>query len=62
MENNSINIEESKEPNKQEIQKKLKENILKIYNQIKKGCCRNICFNTFCNKNLVCQKSNYLYI
>jgi hypothetical protein len=35
-------IEEPKEPNKEEIQKKLKENILKIYKQIKNGCCIKI--------------------
>ena len=28
---------ESKEPNKEEIQKILKQNIIKIFNQIKKG-------------------------
>jgi hypothetical protein len=54
-------IEEPKEPNKEEIQKKLKENILKIYKQIKNGCCRKICYNIFCGKNLLCKKSNYLF-
>ena len=54
-------IEEPKEPNKEEIQKKLKENILKIYKQIKNGCCRKICYNMFCGKNLLCKKSNYLF-
>jgi hypothetical protein len=54
-------IEEPKEPNKKEIQKKLKENILKIYKQIKNGCCRKICYNIFCGKNLLCKKSNYLF-
>ena len=54
-------IEEPKEPNKEEIQKKLKENILKIYKQIKNGCCRKICYNIFCGKNLLCKKSNYIF-
>ena len=64
MENNSKNKkgEENQEPNKEEIQKTLKENILQIFNQIKKGCCRNICFNTFCSKNLICKKSNYILL
>ena len=49
---------DKEELNKDEIQKALKSNILKIFNQIKKGCSRNICFNIFCAKNLLCQKSN----
>ena len=55
-------IEDTKEPNKEEIQKKLKQNILKIFNQIKKGCSRKVCYNIYCAKNLICKKSNsYLY-
>ena len=46
-----------KEPNKEEIQKILKQNILKIFNQIKKGCSREICYNIYCGKNLICKKS-----
>ena len=53
-------IEEPKEPNKEEIQKILKENILKIFKQIKNGCCRKICYNIFCGKNILCKKSKYL--
>ncbi len=53
-------IEEPKEPNKEQIQKKLKENILKIFKQIKTGCCRKICYNIYCGKNLLCKKSNYI--
>ena len=49
---------DKEELNKDEIQKALKSNIIKIFNQIKKGCSRNICFNIFCAKNLLCQKSN----
>ena len=49
---------DKEELNKEEIQKALKSNIIKIFNQIKKGCSRNICFNIFCAKNLLCQKSN----
>jgi hypothetical protein len=53
-------IEEPQEPNKEQIQKKLKENILKIFKQIKNGCCRKICYNIHCGKNLLCKKSNYI--
>ena len=53
-------IEEPKEPNKEQIQKKLKENILKIYKQIKTGYSRKICYNIYCGKNLLCKKSNYI--
>ena len=34
---------EKKEPNKEEIQKILKQNILKIFKQIKNGCTHKIC-------------------
>ena len=43
----SIKVEEAKETNKEEIQKKLKQNILKIFNQIKNGCSRKICHNIY---------------
>ena len=51
---------ESKEPNKEEIQKILKQNIIKIFNQIKKGCSRKICYNIYCFNNLLCKDSNYI--
>lgn len=53
----NLKLEESKEPNKAEIQKILKQNILKNFNQIKNGCSRNICYNIYCAKNLICKKS-----
>ena len=53
-----LEIEETKEPNKEEIQKILKKNILEIFNQIKKGCQRKVCYNIYCGKNLICKKSN----
>ena len=53
-----IEIKETKEPNKEEIQKILKKNIIEIFNQIKKGCSRKVCYNIYCGKNLVCKKSN----
>ena len=57
-----IEIKETKEPNKEEIQKILKKNIIEIFNQIKKGCSRKVCYNIYCGKNLICKKSNqYLY-
>ncbi len=54
-------VVESKEPNKEEIQKILKENIMKIFDQIKKGCSHNICYNIYCFNNLICKDSNYNY-
>lgn len=51
--------EEAKQINKEEIQKKLKENIIKLFKQIKTGCQRKICSNIFCGKNLLCQKSKH---
>ena len=58
----SIKVEEAKETNKEEIQKKLKQNILKIFNQIKNGCSRKICHNIYCAKNLICKHSkSYIY-
>ena len=48
---------ESKEPNKEEIEKVLKQNILKIFNQIKKGCPHKKCYNIYCFNNLICKKS-----
>ena len=59
----SSNIQvESKEPNKEEIEKVLKQNILKIFNQIKKGCSRKICYNIYCFNNLLCKDSNLINI
>lgn len=43
---------------KTQIEKQLKENILKIFNQIKTGCQRKICYNVYCHKNLICSESN----
>ena len=48
--------EEPKEPDKLEIQKVLKSNILKIFKQIKTGCSRKICYNIYCAKNYLCKK------
>ncbi len=61
MDNNPENSKTNNkaELNKEEIQKTLKSNILKIFNQIKIGCNRDICFNIFCAKNLLCKKSKY---
>ena len=50
---------ERKEPNKEEIQKILKQNILKLFSQIKNGCKREICYNTLCANNFICKNSNY---
>ena len=51
---------EKKEPNKEEIQKILKQNILKLFSQIKKGCGRKNCYNTLCANNILCKNSKYL--
>jgi hypothetical protein len=56
----SITQIEPKEANKEEIQKILKQNILKIFNQIKKGCSRKVCYNIYCFNNLLCKDSNYI--
>jgi hypothetical protein len=58
----SPKLEEAKEPNKEEIQKILQQNIIKTFNQIKKGCSRNICCNVYCAKNLICKHSKKFYI
>lgn len=52
-------LEEVKEANKEEIQKILKQNIIKIFKQIKNGCPRKICYNIYCGKNLICKQSKY---
>ena len=54
----SITQIEAKEANKEEIQKILKQNIIKIFNQIKKGCPHKICYNIYCFNNLICKDSN----
>ena len=51
---------EAKEPNKEEIQKVLKQNIIKIFNQIKTGCKRNVCYNVYCFNNSICKDSIYI--
>ena len=56
----SITQIQPKEANKEEIQKILKQNILKIFNQIKKGCSRKVCYNIYCFNNLLCKDSNYI--
>ena len=52
---------ESKEPNKEEIQKILKQNLLKIFSQIKKGCMRKICYNMLCANNFMCKYSKNIF-
>ena len=52
---------ESKEPNKEEIEKILKQNIIKIFKQIKQGCSHKICYNIYCFNNLICKESKYNY-
>lgn len=58
---NTIAKLEPKEPNKEEIAKLLKQNILKLFSLIKKGCGREICYNTFCANNFLCKNSNYIF-
>lgn len=48
-ENHTNNI--SKEPTPEEVQKKLKEQIVHIFKQITNGCKRTTCYNIFCAKN-----------
>ena len=56
-----LTLIEKKEPNKDEIKKILKQNILKLFTQIKKGCNKKICYNSLCANNSFCKKSNYLF-
>ena len=42
---------------KNELNEKLKKNILIIYNQIRNGCRRNICYNIYFKNNLYLQLS-----
>ena len=53
---------EKKEPDKDQIQKILKQNILKLFTQIKKGCNKKICYNSLCANNSFCKKSNNFFI
>ena len=45
-----INIENSNQ-NKEEIEKKLKQDITKFYSQIKNGCFRKNCYNPYCKNS-----------
>jgi hypothetical protein len=63
----SNNLKDEKKGNedeeiKREIQKKLAENILFLYNQITKGCFRNHCYNNLCFKNKSTQLSIIYYL
>ena len=63
----SNNLKDEKKGNedeeiKREIQKKLAENIIFLYNQITKGCFRNHCYNNLCFKNKLTQLSKILNI
>ena len=51
-----------KEPNKAEIQKILKQNLLILFNQVKKGCSRKYCYNILCANNSLCKKSKLLFL
>jgi len=57
-----LTLLEKKDPNKEEIQKILKQNILKLFTQIKKGCNRKICYNTLCANNFLCKKSTNIFL
>ena len=57
---NNLNEDEKK---KIEIEKKLKDNIIFLYNQITKGCFRNHCYNNLCITNKIAQQiNNNIYI
>jgi hypothetical protein len=60
-------IEEKKENDedeqiKKQIQKRLQENIIFLFNQLTKGCFRNHCYNNLCFKNKLTQLSKILNI
>lgn len=59
---NSLKPLESKEPDKAEIHKILKQNLLKLFNQVKKGCSRKYCYNILCANNTLCKISNYIFL
>ena len=40
----------------------IKQSVLIIYNQIEKGCKREICYNIYCKNNLFCRLSKKLFI
>ena len=48
----------NKEIKQNKIHDNIKNRILTIYQQIKKGCYRKICYNIYCNNNLICKISN----
>ena len=54
---------EEDEQIKREIQKRLQENIIFLFNQLTKGCFRNHCYNNLCFKNKFAQLSkNFIYL
>ena len=53
-----INKMTNKEIKHNKIQDSIKNEILTIYQQIKKGCNRKICYNIYCSNNLICKISN----
>ena len=54
---------EEDEQIKREIQKRLQENIIFLFNQLTKGCFRNHCYNNLCFKNKFSQLSkNFIYL
>ena len=60
-------IEEKKENDedeqiKKQIQKRLQENIISLFNQLTKGCFRNHCYNNLCFKNKSTQLSIIYYL
>lgn len=42
---------------KEETMKRLKEDLIKLFKQLRTGCYRNTCYNIYCNKNPKCSLS-----
>lgn len=53
---------EAKEPDKAEIQKILKQNLIQLFNQVKKGCSHKCCYNILCANNTLCKNSKNFFL
>lgn len=47
------------EISKNEVEKRLKENIIVVYQQMKSGCYRSHCYNIYCGKNRICHMGKH---
>ena len=47
---------------KKEIEKRLRENAIFLFQQITKGCSRSHCNNIYCVKNKIIHESKFFYL